>query len=113
MLSTTTCPQVPRADRCTHFYMECDVTLAIHVRTFWAQWWESLRLAEALHAKLGRVRFCGWSSINELRRMRPVGALQFLILSKLEGSEVQLTEKQVVLSMHDIYSNVLELIGQA
>ena len=32
--------------------------------------------------------------------MRPVRALWFLIPSKLEGSEVQLTEKQVVLSMH-------------
>ena len=35
--------------------------------------------------------------------MRPVRALRFLIPSKLEGSEVQLTEKQAVLSMHDIY----------
>ena len=33
--------------------------------------------------------------------MRPVRALQFLILSKLEGSEAQLTEKQAVLLMHD------------
>ena len=33
--------------------------------------------------------------------MRPVRALRFLIPSKLEGSEVQLTEKQAVLSMHD------------
>ena len=33
--------------------------------------------------------------------MRPVQALRFLIPSKLEGSAAQLTEKQVVLSMHD------------
>ena len=33
--------------------------------------------------------------------MRPVRAFWFLILSKLEESEVQLTEKQAVLSMHD------------
>ena len=29
----TTCHQVPRADARTHFYMECDVTLAVYVRT--------------------------------------------------------------------------------
>ena len=33
--------------------------------------------------------------------MRPVRALRFLIPSKLEGSEAQLTKKQVVLLMHD------------
>ena len=32
----TTCHQVPQADGRTHFYMECDVTLAIYVRTMWA-----------------------------------------------------------------------------
>ena len=42
VLRATTCPQVPRADRHTHFYMECDVTLTIYVRMLWAQWWESL-----------------------------------------------------------------------
>ena len=42
VLRATTCPQVPRADRCTHFYMECDVTLTIYIRTLWAQWRESL-----------------------------------------------------------------------
>ena len=30
-----------------------------------------------------------------------IGALQFLIPSKLEGSEAQLTKKQAVLPMHD------------
>ena len=33
--------------------------------------------------------------------MRPIRALRFLIPSKLEGSEAQLTEKQAVLPMHD------------
>ena len=75
--------------------------LTIHIRMFQAQWQESLQLAAALCAKLGRVQFCGWSSINELRWTRPVGALRFLIPSKLEESEAQLTEKQAVLSMHD------------
>ena len=32
----TTCHQVPRADGRTHFYMECDVTLAIYIRMKWA-----------------------------------------------------------------------------
>ena len=36
--------------------------------------------------------------------MRPVRALRFLIPSQLEGSEAQLTEKQAVLSMYDIYT---------
>ena len=97
VLRATTCPQVPRVDRCTHFYMECDIMLAVYVRTLQAQWQESLWLAEALLAKLGHVQFCGRSSINELRQMRPVRALRFLIPSKLEGSEAQLTEKQAVL----------------
>ena len=42
VLRATTCPQVPRADGCTHFYMECDVTLAVYVRMLRAQWQESL-----------------------------------------------------------------------
>ena len=42
VLRAMTCPQVPRADGRTHFYMECDVTLAVYVRTLRAQWWESL-----------------------------------------------------------------------
>ena len=42
--------------------------------------------------------------------MRPVRALRFLIPSKLEGSEAQLTEKQAVLSMHDIYTDNNPLI---
>ena len=29
----TTCHQVPRADAHTHFYMECDVMLAVYIRT--------------------------------------------------------------------------------
>ena len=29
----TTCHQVSQADGCTHFYMECDVTLTVYVRT--------------------------------------------------------------------------------
>ena len=32
VLRATMCPQVPQADRCTHFYMECDITLAIYVK---------------------------------------------------------------------------------
>ena len=32
----TTCHQVPRVDGRTHFYMECDVTLAVYIRTKWA-----------------------------------------------------------------------------
>ena len=28
----TTCHQVPQADARTHFYMECDVTLAVYIR---------------------------------------------------------------------------------
>ena len=51
--------------------------------------------------KWGHVRFWGWSSINELRWTRPIRALQFLISSKLDGSEAQLTKKQAVLPMHD------------
>ena len=35
--------------------------------------------------------------------MRPVQAFWFLIPSRLEGSEAQLTKEQVVLLMHDIY----------
>ena len=70
----TMCHQVPRADGCTHFYMECDVTPAVYVRMMWAQWQEGLWLAEALRAKLGRVRFCRWSSIIELRQTRPLRA---------------------------------------
>ena len=54
----------------------------------------------------GHVRFCGWSSISELQWMRPVQALRFLIPSKLEGSKAQLTKKQAVLSMHDIYARL-------
>ena len=42
VLRATTCHQVPRADVRTHFYMECDLTLAVHVRMLWAQWRESL-----------------------------------------------------------------------
>ena len=42
VLRAMTCPQVPRADGRTHFHMEYDVTLAVYVRTLWAQWWESL-----------------------------------------------------------------------
>ena len=42
VLRATMCHQVPRADVRTHFYMECDVTLAVYVRTLRAQWWESL-----------------------------------------------------------------------
>ena len=38
----TTCHQVPLADGRTHFYMECDVMLAIYVRTMRAQWQEGL-----------------------------------------------------------------------
>ena len=38
--------------------------------------------------------------------MRPVRALRFLIPSKLEGSEAQLTKKQAVLSMHDTYTKL-------
>ena len=38
----TTCHQVPRADVRTHFYMECDITLAVYIRTIQAQWRESL-----------------------------------------------------------------------
>ena len=33
--------------------------------------------------------------------MRPFRAFRFLIPSRLEGSEAQLTEKQAVLPMHD------------
>ena len=46
--SATKCPglqrvtKCPRADGHTHFYMECDVTLAIYIRTLRAQWRESL-----------------------------------------------------------------------
>ena len=36
------CHQVPRVDRRTHFYMECDVTLTVYVRTMRAQWQEGL-----------------------------------------------------------------------
>ena len=43
--------QVPHEH--THFYMECDITLIIYVRTLWAQWRKSLWLAEALCAKMG------------------------------------------------------------
>ena len=49
----------------------------------------------ALSDFAGGVRL---SSSNKRGRFEPI---QFLILSKLEGSEVQLTKKQVVLSMHD------------
>ena len=43
--------------------------------------------------------------------MRPVQALRFLIPSKLEGSEAQLTKKQAVLSMHDIYNTHTTELG--
>ena len=42
VLRATMCPQVPRVDGHTHFYMECDVMLTIYIRTLQAQWWESL-----------------------------------------------------------------------
>ena len=42
VLRATTCPQLPRADGRTHFYMECDVMLAIYIRMLRAQWRESL-----------------------------------------------------------------------
>ena len=29
----TTCHQVPRVDGRTHFYMECDITLTVYIRT--------------------------------------------------------------------------------
>ena len=37
-----TCHQVSRADRRTHFYIECDVTLTVYIRMIQAQWWEGL-----------------------------------------------------------------------
>ena len=46
--SATKCPglrcvtKCPRADGYTHFYMECDVTLAVYIRMLRAQWRESL-----------------------------------------------------------------------
>ena len=42
VLRATTCPQVPRVDGSTHFYMECDIMLAVYVRMLQAQWQESL-----------------------------------------------------------------------
>ena len=42
VLRATTCPQVPQADGRTHFYMECDITLTVYIRTLRAQWRESL-----------------------------------------------------------------------
>ena len=38
----TTCHQVPQADGRTHFYVECDVTLAVCIRMMRAQWQEGL-----------------------------------------------------------------------
>ena len=48
MLRTQSQNEVPRVCICTRFYMECDVTLIVYIKTSRAQWWESLRLAEAL-----------------------------------------------------------------
>ena len=53
MLRTQSQNKVPQANGRTHFYMECDVMLIVYVRMSRAQWWESLRLAEALCAKMG------------------------------------------------------------
>ena len=102
MLRAMTCPQVPRADGHTHFYMECDVTLTVYVRMLWAQWQEAsdwLRLYTpnwAVSDFEGGVRLM---SSDGRDQFKPYSSL----LSKLEGSEAQLTEKQVVLLMHDIY----------
>ena len=42
VLRATMCHQVPRVDGRTRFYMECDITLTIYIRTMQAQWWEGL-----------------------------------------------------------------------
>ena len=38
VLRTQSENEVPRADGCTHFYMECDVTLIVYVRMSQTQW---------------------------------------------------------------------------
>ena len=70
MLRTQSQNEVPQVDGCTHFYMESDVTLIVYVETSQAQWRESLRLAEALHAKMGscpilRVKFDNRTLMDE------------------------------------------------
>ena len=49
-----------------------------------------------------QIGLCGWSSIIELRQMRPLRAVSVPCSVHTGGkSEVQLTKKQVVLLMHD------------
>ena len=85
--------------------MECDVTLAVYIRTLRAQWWESLRLAEALHAKRAVSDFGGrvqlMSSSNGRGLFEPYSSL---FRPYWRESEAQLAKKQAVLLMHDIYS---------
>ena len=67
-------------------------------------------MVEALHAKLGPVRHCRWSSIIELLRMRHLRAVSAPRSVHTGGkSEAQLIKKQAVLLMHDIYLNSIYL----
>ena len=76
--------------------------LNVYVRTLWAQWRESLWLAEALRAKNGAVSDFEdgvWLTSSDRRdQFEPFGSL---FCPDWRESEVQLTEKQAVLLMHD------------
>ena len=61
-------------------------------------------MVEALRAKLGPVRHCGWTLIIELRWMRQLRVVLAPHSIHTGGkSEAQLTKKQAVLLMHDTY----------
>ena len=42
VLRTQSQNEVPRVDRHTHFYMECDIMFIVYAGMYWAQWWENL-----------------------------------------------------------------------
>ena len=66
--------------------------LVVDIQMLQTQWWESLLLAEALHAKMGpcpilRVEFENRTPMDETHSslLDSIQAFQFLIPSKLEG----------------------------
>ena len=109
MLRTQFQNEVPRACRCTHFYMECDITLIVYVGMLRAQWQESLLLAEALPRENGAVSDLeGGVQLPHSDGQNPFEPFGFSFCPNWRESGAQLTEKQAVLLMHDIYEKCEE-----
>ena len=80
--------------------------LIVYVRMSWAQWQESLWLAEALLCKNGAVSDLEggvWLPHSDGRNLFEPFSSSFC--PNWRESGVQLTEKQAVLLMHDIYKS--------